>query len=324
MSWILDLAALASWHFATPRRRASVSSRCPDRHEFCPAAHRSNLRCRSIFPRLAPAFAAEIGGVDLACPLDPATVDGIWSAIDRYAVVIFRNQRLTDAQRPTVPQKPAEDRPGRGAGGPRRLAIPQIGDISNLDANNKVRRLDDRRRLDSLEAGSGTPTPPTCRCRSVLGMLHARRRRPRRSATARPSSSCALPTTRCPRRRGRRSTDWWCSTTCSGRAADRRHRVPTGRARTVPAVAAASGAPASRLEAPGTLYLSAHASHVIGWPVADGRLLLWDLYRACDAAGVRLQPQLAGGRCGDWDNRCTMHRGRPHDENQPRDLRLAE
>ena len=26
-----------------------------------------------------------------------------------------------------------------------------------------------------------------------------------------------------------------------------------------------------------TLYLSAHASHVVGWPVADGRLLLFDL-----------------------------------------------
>jgi alpha-ketoglutarate-dependent 2,4-dichlorophenoxyacetate dioxygenase len=24
-----------------------------------------------------------------------------------------------------------------------------------------------------------------------------------------------------------------------------------------------------------------------------------------------------------WDNRDTMHRGRPHDENQPRDLRRA-
>ena len=24
-----------------------------------------------------------------------------------------------------------------------------------------------------------------------------------------------------------------------------------------------------------------------------------------------------------WDNRCTMHRGRPHDEMQPRDLRRA-
>ena len=101
---------------------------------------------------LSPAFAAEIGGVDLACPLDPATVDGIWSAIDRYAVVIFRDQRLTDAQLRDFAARFGPLEIGRAAarGGPRRLAIPQIGDISNLDANNKVRRLDDRRRLDSL------------------------------------------------------------------------------------------------------------------------------------------------------------------------------
>jgi len=124
---------------------------------------------------LSPAFAAEIGGVDLACPLDPATVDGIWSAIDRYAVVIFRDQRLTDAQLRDFAARFGPLEIGRAAarGGPRRLAIPQIGDISNLDANNKVRRLDDRRRLDSLgnrlwhTDASYMPVPV------VLGMLHA-------------------------------------------------------------------------------------------------------------------------------------------------------
>jgi alpha-ketoglutarate-dependent 2,4-dichlorophenoxyacetate dioxygenase len=41
---------------------------------------------------------------------------------------------------------------GRSAtrGGPRRLAIPQIGDISNVDLYGRVRALDDRRRLDRL------------------------------------------------------------------------------------------------------------------------------------------------------------------------------
>jgi alpha-ketoglutarate-dependent 2,4-dichlorophenoxyacetate dioxygenase len=30
-----------------------------------------------------------------------------------------------------------------------------------------------------------------------------------------------------------------------------------------------------------------------------------------------------GGDLVIWDNRCTMHRGRAHDESQPRDLRRA-
>ena len=46
----------------------------------------------------SPSFTAEIAGIDLARPTDDDTIDAIWSAIDRYAVVIFRDQRLTDAQ----------------------------------------------------------------------------------------------------------------------------------------------------------------------------------------------------------------------------------
>jgi alpha-ketoglutarate-dependent 2,4-dichlorophenoxyacetate dioxygenase len=72
-----------------------------------------------------------------------------------------------------------------------------------------------------------------------------------------------------------------------------------------------------------TLYLSAHASHVIGWPVADGRLLLWDL--TAHATQLRFVYRHSW-RVGDlviWDDRCTMHRGRPHDETRPRDLRRA-
>jgi alpha-ketoglutarate-dependent 2,4-dichlorophenoxyacetate dioxygenase len=61
----------------------------------------------------------------------------------------------------------------------------------------------------------------------------------------------------------------------------------------------------------------------VGWPVADGRLLLLDLNAHAT------QPQFVyrhEWRIGDlviWDNRCTMHRGRPHDEKKARDLRRA-
>ena len=57
--------------------------------------------------------------------------------------------------------------------------------------------------------------------------------------------------------------------------------------------------------------------------MADGRLLLWDLTAH---ATQRQFVYSHSWRVGDlviWDNRCTMHRGRPHDESQPRDLRRA-
>ena len=103
-------------------------------------------------PLTSSSFAAEIIGADLSQPIDAATLDAIWSAIDRYAVVVFRDQRLTDAQLRDFAAGFGPLEIGRSAARPgrRRLAIPQIGDISNLDVDNNVRALDDRRRLDSL------------------------------------------------------------------------------------------------------------------------------------------------------------------------------
>jgi alpha-ketoglutarate-dependent 2,4-dichlorophenoxyacetate dioxygenase len=71
-----------------------------------------------------------------------------------------------------------------------------------------------------------------------------------------------------------------------------------------------------------SLYLAAHASHVIGWPEEEGRALLREL------TAHATQPQLVythQWRAGDlviWDNRCTMHRATPFpDTNERRDLR---
>jgi alpha-ketoglutarate-dependent taurine dioxygenase len=63
-----------------------------------------------------------------------------------------------------------------------------------------------------------------------------------------------------------------------------------------------------------TLYLASHASHIIGWPVEEGRALIEEL------VAFATQPRFVyrhHWRVGDlviWDDRCTMHRGRPYDE----------
>jgi alpha-ketoglutarate-dependent 2,4-dichlorophenoxyacetate dioxygenase len=61
------------------------------------------------------------------------------------------------------------------------------------------------------------------------------------------------------------------------------------------------------------LYLSSHASHIVGWPIEKGRELLREL------TDFATQPKFVyrhHWRTGDlviWDNRCTMHRLRPWD-----------
>jgi alpha-ketoglutarate-dependent 2,4-dichlorophenoxyacetate dioxygenase len=72
-----------------------------------------------------------------------------------------------------------------------------------------------------------------------------------------------------------------------------------------------------------TLYLSAHGSHIVGWPVTDGRLLLLDLTAHATERRFVYRHEWRVGDLVIWDNRCTMHRGRPHDEAKARDLRRA-
>ena len=94
----------------------------------------------------------------------------IWDAINRYAVVVFSNQHLTDAPLHDFAAQFGDLEIGRSALRPgyRRLAIPQIGDISNLDEDNNVRALDDRLRLDGLanrlwHTEARAPVAPTLR-----------------------------------------------------------------------------------------------------------------------------------------------------------------
>ena len=125
--------------------------------------------------QIHPLFVGEVSGMDLARPIAAAVIHDLWEAIDNYAVLVFHDQRLTDEQLRNFAAKFGKLEIGRSAaeGVKRRLALPEIGDISNLDEEGRLRKRDDRRRLDSLgnriwhTDASYMPVPV------VLGMLHA-------------------------------------------------------------------------------------------------------------------------------------------------------
>src|SRR6184192_961561 len=129
---------------------------------------------RAITP-LHPHIGAAVSGLDLSRPIDDATVAALWQAIDRHAVLVFHNQQITDEQLRSFAARFGELEIGRLAarGGRRRLQFPEIGDISNLDEDNRLRARDDRKRLDSLgnrlwhTDASYMPVPV------VLGILYA-------------------------------------------------------------------------------------------------------------------------------------------------------
>jgi alpha-ketoglutarate-dependent 2,4-dichlorophenoxyacetate dioxygenase len=64
-----------------------------------------------------------------------------------------------------------------------------------------------------------------------------------------------------------------------------------------------------------TLYIAAHASHIVGWPVEEGRKLLRELMEFATQPGfVRSVAWQQPGDLVIWDNRCTMHRATPFED----------
>src|SRR6202158_2449407 len=136
---------------------------------------RGGRRMTITVTQLHSHIGAEIGGLDLREPADAATVEALWRAIDRHAVLVFHDQQLSDEELRSFAARFGELEIGRSAarGGRRRLQFPEIGSISYLDEASRLRARADQRRLDSLgnrlwhTDASYMPVPV------VLGMLFA-------------------------------------------------------------------------------------------------------------------------------------------------------
>jgi alpha-ketoglutarate-dependent 2,4-dichlorophenoxyacetate dioxygenase len=102
-----------------------------------------------------PVFVGEVSGVDISQKLSQEHVAALEAGMDRYAVLVFRGQQLTDDQQLQFSRnfgelevtlagqmaKPEDRRLGD------RL---ELGDISNLTARNELRAREDRSRMYAL------------------------------------------------------------------------------------------------------------------------------------------------------------------------------
>jgi alpha-ketoglutarate-dependent 2,4-dichlorophenoxyacetate dioxygenase len=272
--------------------------------------------------QLHPLFVGEISDLDAGRPLTPAAVRAISDAIDLYAVLVLRNQELDDDRQLAFARHFGEiEAPRSAREGTKRRLRPEMSDISNLDENQQLRAADDPRRFDQLgnrlwhTDGSFRLVP------AALSMLYAHGV----PATGGETEFADLRAA-------------WDALPDSNKA-EVEHLVALhdiaysrgqigftellfGEREVLPAVPqrVVRLHPGSERK---TLYLAAHASHIAGRPIPEGRLLLRDLI---EFATQRQFVYSHAWRRGDlviWDNRCTMHRGRPFDESEKRDLRRA-
>ncbi len=297
-----------------------LPSRCGRRNHS--AKSRRKRRMSIAIRPVHPVFVGEVSGVDISRPLDAAAVAAIEAGMDRYAVLVFRDQPLTDEQQLRFGQYFGELE-GNIAGamtkpGEHRIA-PQLADVSNLDRNNERRGRDDMRRLYSLGNRLWHSDASFRAVGAKYSMLSARvvpsRGGNTEFADMRAAYDALDDATRAEiedlvtehsiafSRAELGFTDF-------GEHADLTAPVRHRLVRTHPVTGRKS------------LYLSAHIGGIVGWPVPEARAFLRDL---TELATQRPFVYAHEWRVNDlviWDNRQTMHRARRYDDlNERRDMR---
>ena len=267
-----------------------------------------------------PDFVGEVSGIDLRQPVDTATAAAIEAGMDRFAVLVFRDQPIDDAQQIAFSRHfgPLELATGDIVQGEARRLAMEVNDISNLDRDLNVLARDDRKRLFSLgnmlwhSDSSFKPTPAKfsllsarvipgaggntefADMRAAWDALDAETQALVRDLVCEHSQIFS------------RGTLGFTDFTEAERA--KWAPVPQRLVRRHPRTGRLS------------LFLSAHAGAIRGWPVPEARALLRDLN---EHATQREFVHAHVWRPHDlviWDNRATMHRARRYAAEQPRDL----
>ena len=275
------------------------------------------------FVPVNPEFVAEVEDIDLTAPLDEAGAAAIHAGMDRYAVLVFRDQPLTDAQQIafTASLGKIELNTANNVTRPeqRRLGY-EMSDISNLDKDGNLLARDDRRRGFNLGNRLWHSDSSFKAAGSKYSLLSARvvpsTGGNTEFADMRAAYDALDPETKAEVENlvtehsllFSRGQLGFTEFTAEERVkfAPVRHRL----VRTNPATGRRS------------LYLSSHIGGIVGWPVPEALAFVRDLVehatqRQFVYAHVWRQHDLVM-----WDNRQTMHRARRYKEtSEVRDMR---
>jgi alpha-ketoglutarate-dependent 2,4-dichlorophenoxyacetate dioxygenase len=271
---------------------------------------------------LHPILAAEASGIDLRETPDAATCAAVHAAMDRYGVLVFRDQRIDDDQQMAFGSALGPLEQGRGVVDieKQRLKYKQMADISNIDLDGQLLAADDRRRMFNLgnqlwHSDSSFKATP-----AKYSMLHARSIPPEGGNTEFADMRAAWDALPEARQRELENLVTEHSLIFSRGQLGFTEFTDKERAEFAPV--------RQRLvrRHPGSgrrsLYLSSHIGRILGWPTPEAMALIRELV---EFATQRAFVYAHAWRQWDlviWDNRCTMHRARPFaDKTYARDMR---
>ena len=271
---------------------------------------------------LTPTFVGEVSGIDLTQPLTQAQVAAIEAGMDRYAVLIFHDQRFTDEQQKafSVNFGPLEHTAGGNVtkASEKRLD-PYMADVSNLGLDQKPLARDDRKRMFNLgnqlwHSDSSFRAMPA-KYSLLSGRIVVARGGQTQFCDMRAAYDALDHATKaeiehliCEHSliysRGLLGFDDLTPEELAMFKPVRQSLV-----RTHPVTGRKS------------LYLSSHAGTIVGWPVPEARAFLRDLLEHATQARFFYAHSWRQHDFTMWDNRSTVHRVTRFDNNRIRDMR---
>jgi alpha-ketoglutarate-dependent 2,4-dichlorophenoxyacetate dioxygenase len=271
--------------------------------------------------QIHPVFVGEVSGVDLRQPLPRADVAAIEAGMDRYAVLVFHDQEITDEQQIAFSRNfgEIENSAGGNVTKPHEKRLhPLMNDVSNLGHDNRPLDRDDRRRLFNLGNQLWHSDSSFRAIPAKYSLLSARTVATKGGNTEFADMRAAWDALDAETR------DLVKDLVCEHSLLYSRGLLgfevtPEERAtfrpvrqrllRTHPVTGRKS------------LYLSSHAGTIVGWPMPEARALLRDLTEHATQPQFVYTHKWRRYELVMWDNRQVMHRVRRFDESEIRDMR---
>jgi len=265
--------------------------------------------------RLHPLFGAEILDVDVK-RLDAATFAEVETAFNTYSVLLFRGQSLDDDEQIAFSERFGPLEVTIRSINSQARTLPQIANLANVDAEDQLIPKGDKRNLFNAGNQMWHTDSSFKRVPALASLLSGREVPPEGGETQWASMRVAWERLS-PELQALIEDKVAIHSFAYSRGLVADDLLPPEHAAQVPPVPQAMVRvnPVNGLKG---FYVASHACEIVGMPTDEARNLIRELL------GRATRPELVythRWRVGDlvmWDNRCTLHRGRPWDESRYR------
>jgi alpha-ketoglutarate-dependent 2,4-dichlorophenoxyacetate dioxygenase len=271
---------------------------------------------------LTPCFAGEVSGIDLTRTLAAAEVAALEAGMDRFAVLVYHGQSVTDEQQKAFSLNFGALEPTRGGNvtpaKDQRLGA-FMADVSNLDVNHKPLPRDDRRRMFNLgnrlwHSDSSFRAIPA-KYSILSGRIIVDKGGRTEFADMRAAYDALDPDTKT------EIEDLVCEHSLQYSRGALGFTELTEEERIMFKPVRQSLVRTHPVTGRKSLYLSSHIGSIIGWPIPEARAFIRDLTEHATQPHFVYKHVWKQYDMVMWDNRSTMHRVTRFDETQVRDVR---